>query len=124
MFIPRVTVEYSAGLFGRTKSGPPPVISCSHCVFDEANDPSITSGYYIIGVDFEYEKVKQIKVWEIEFDKMQKKWYHNPKKKTYRLGSRIGHQIRSGTRSLMRKNSSYPYGNTRRTSMKATSSFR
>lgn len=95
---PRVTVEYSAGLLGRTKSGPPPVISCSHCIFDEANDPSITSGYYIIGVDFEYERVKQIKVWEIEFDSTLRKWYHNPKKNTYPLAVSVGASERVGNK--------------------------
>ena len=104
---PRVSVEYSAGLLGRTKIGPPPVISCSHCVFDEANDPSITSGYYIIGVDFEYEKVKQIKVWEIEYDKAQKKWYHNQKKSTYPLAvsvgasDQVGHKVTDSEKQLL-----------------------
>jgi predicted MPP superfamily phosphohydrolase len=74
---PRVSVEYSANMLGRTKQGPPPVISCARCVFDEAKDPDVTSGYSIVGIDFEYERVSSLKVWEVRFDKGKKEWYTN-----------------------------------------------
>jgi len=80
---PRVSVEYTGKMLGRTRPGPPPVISCARCVFDEANDPTVTSGYSIIGIDFEYERVAQVKVWEVEFDKPSDRWYHDERKRTY-----------------------------------------
>lgn len=80
---PRVSVEYTARMLGRAREGPPPVISCSRCVFDEADDPTVTSGYSIIGIDFEYERVASIKVWEVEFDKQKGRWYYDEKKQTY-----------------------------------------
>jgi predicted MPP superfamily phosphohydrolase len=82
---PRVSVEYTARMLGRTREGPPPVISCARCVFDEANDPTVSSGYSIIGIDFEYEKVAEIKVWEVEFDRQKGEWYYDEKKQTYPL---------------------------------------
>jgi predicted MPP superfamily phosphohydrolase len=87
---PRVSVEYSAGLLGRTRTGAPPVISCARCVFDEAHDPTVSSGYYIIGIDFEFEKVKEIKIWEVEFNRQEKKWYYNERKRTYPLTVSVG----------------------------------
>jgi predicted MPP superfamily phosphohydrolase len=80
---PRISVEYTARMLGRTREGPPPVISCARCVFDEANDPTVTSGYSIVGVDFEYEKVASLKVWEVEFDKEKGTWYYDERKQTY-----------------------------------------
>ena len=74
---PRVSVEYTANMLGRTKAGPPPVISCARCVFDEAKDPTVTSGYSIVGIDFEYERASSIKVWEVRFDNTKKEWYSN-----------------------------------------------
>ena len=82
---PRVSVEYTARMLGRSREGPPPVISCARCVFDEANDPTISSGYSIIGIDFEYEKVASLKVWEVEFDRQKGSWYHDEGKQTYPL---------------------------------------
>lgn len=52
---------------------------------DEANDPTVSSGYSIIGVDFEYEHVAAVKVWEVEFNKPSFKWYYDEKKRTYPL---------------------------------------
>lgn len=86
---PRVSVEYTARMLGRTREGPPPVISCSRCVFDEANDPTVSSGYSIIGVDFQYEKVASLKVWEVEFDRAKGTWYFDEKKETYPLVVRM-----------------------------------
>jgi len=80
---PRVSVEYTGKMLGRTRPGPPPVVSCARCVFDEANDPTVTSGYSIIGLDFEYERIAQIKVWEVEFDKASDRWYYDERKRTY-----------------------------------------
>ena len=82
---PRVSVEYTARMLGRTREGPPPVISCARCVFDEANDPTVSSGYSIIGIDFEYEKVASLKVWEVEFDRGKGEWYYDERKETYPL---------------------------------------
>lgn len=82
---PRVSVEYTARMLGRTREGPPPVISCARCVFDEANDPTVTSGYSIVGIDFEYEKVASLKIWEVEFDKEKRRWYYDESKQTYPL---------------------------------------
>jgi predicted MPP superfamily phosphohydrolase len=109
---PRVSVEYTARMLGRTREGPPPVISCARCVFDEANDPTITSGYSIIGIDFEYERVTEIKVWEVEFDKEKESWYYNERKRTYPMvvkvpsGSgeeidRVGPKVTDAERSLL-----------------------
>ncbi len=86
---PRVAVEYTARMLGRSRSGPPPVISCARCVFDEANDPTISSGYSIIGIDFEYERVRALKVWEVEFDRSKGEWYFDPAKRTYPLEVRV-----------------------------------
>jgi hypothetical protein len=80
---PRVSVEYTGKMLGRTRAGPPPVVSCARCVFDEANDPTVTSGYSIIGLDFEYERVAEVKVWEVEFDKASDRWYYDERKGTY-----------------------------------------
>jgi predicted MPP superfamily phosphohydrolase len=80
---PRVSVEYTGKMLGRSRPGPPPVISCARCVFDEANDPTVRSGYSIIGIDFEYERVAQVKVWEVEFDKSSDRWYYDEQKHTY-----------------------------------------
>jgi predicted MPP superfamily phosphohydrolase len=74
---PRVSVEYTASMLGRTRHGPPPVISCARCVFDEARNPDVTSGYSIVGVDFEYEKAISLKVWEVRFDGSKNEWYTN-----------------------------------------------
>jgi predicted MPP superfamily phosphohydrolase len=109
---PRVSVEYTARMLGRSREGPPPVISCARCVFDEANDPSVSSGYSIIGIDFEYEKVAAIKVWEVEFDKQKESWYYDERKQTYPLvvkmssGSgddidRVGPKVTDAERSLL-----------------------
>jgi hypothetical protein len=109
---PRVSVEYTARMLGRTREGPPPVISCARCVFDEANDPSVSSGYSIIGIDFEYEKVASLKVWEVEFDRGKGKWYYDEKKQTYPMvvkvqtGSgeeldRVGPKVTDAERSLL-----------------------
>ena len=86
---PRVSVEYTAKMLGRSREGPPPVISCARCVFDEANDPGVSSGYSIIGMDFEYEKVASLKVWEVEFDRQRGTWYYDEKKQTYPLEVRV-----------------------------------
>jgi hypothetical protein len=86
---PRVSVEYTARMLGRNREGPPPVISCARCVFDEANDPTISSGYSIIGIDFEYERVASLKVWEVEFDKHTGSWYYDERKQTYPLEVKI-----------------------------------
>jgi len=80
---PRVSVEYTARMLGRTREGPPPVISCARCVFDEANNPTVSSGYSLIGIDFEYEKVAAVKVWEVEYDKQRGTWYFDERKQTY-----------------------------------------
>jgi predicted MPP superfamily phosphohydrolase len=109
---PRVSVEYTARMLGRTREGPPPVISCARCVFDEANDPTVSSGYSIIGIDFEYERVVSLKVWEVEFDKEKRRWYYDEKKQTYPLvvkvpvGSgedldRVGPKVTDAERSLL-----------------------
>jgi len=109
---PRVSVEYTARMLGRAREGPPPVISCARCVFDEANDPSVSSGYSIIGIDFEYEKVAAIKVWEVEFDRRKGTWYYDEKKQTYPMvvkvqtGSgedldRVGTKVTDADRSLL-----------------------
>ena len=94
---PRVSVEYTARMLGRAREGPPPVISCARCVFDEANDPTVSSGYSIIGIDFEYEKVSSLKVWEVEFDKGKGTWYYDEKKQTYplvvKVSSRSGEEF-------------------------------
>jgi predicted MPP superfamily phosphohydrolase len=82
---PRVSVEYTARMLGRTREGPPPVISCARCVFDEANDPTVSSGYSIIGIDFEYERAASVKVWEVEFDREKGTWYYDEAKQTYPL---------------------------------------
>jgi predicted MPP superfamily phosphohydrolase len=111
---PRVSVEYTARMLGRAREGPPPVISCARCVFDEANDPTVSSGYSIIGIDFEYEKVAAIKVWEVEFDKQRGAWYYDEKKQTYPMvvkvqtGSgedvdRVGPRVTDAERSLLGK---------------------
>lgn len=86
---PRVSVEYTARMLGRAREGPPPVISCARCVFDEANDPSVSSGYSIIGIDFEYERVAALKLWEVEFDKEKGNWYYDEKKETYPMEVKI-----------------------------------
>lgn len=109
---PRVSVEYTARMLGRTREGPPPVISCARCVFDEANDPTVSSGYSIIGIDFEYERVAALKVWEVEFDKTKGSWYYDERKQTYPLtvrvssGSgeefdRVGPKVTDAERSLL-----------------------
>ncbi|MDA4121441.1 MAG: metallophosphoesterase [Thaumarchaeota archaeon] len=109
---PRVSVEYTARMLGRTREGPPPVISCARCVFDEANDPTVSSGYSIIGIDFEYERVSALKLWEVEFNKQKNSWYYDEKKQTYPLvvripsGSgeefdRVGPKVTDAERSLL-----------------------
>ena len=109
---PRVSVEYTARMLGRSREGPPPVISCARCVFDEANDPTVTSGYSIIGIDFEYEKVASIKVWEVEFGREKGNWYYDEKKQTYPLVvkvssnsgedvGRVGPKVTDAERSLL-----------------------
>jgi predicted MPP superfamily phosphohydrolase len=114
---PRVAVEYTARMVGRTRGGPPPVLSCARCVFDEANNPDVSSGYSIIGVDFEYEKVAALKLWEVEFDKAKGRWYHDERKQTYPLkvkvpsGSegafgtedRVGPKVTDAERSLLER---------------------
>ena len=111
---PRVSVEYTARMLGRTREGPPPVISCARCVFDEANDPSVSSGYSIIGIDFEYERVASLKVWEVEFNKEKMVWYFDERKQTYPLEVKIqrgsatgvdtvGPKITDAERSLLGK---------------------
>lgn len=113
---PRVSVEYTARMLGRSQSGPPPVISCARCVFDEANDPTVTSGYSIIGLDFEYEKVRSVKVWEVQFDKAKKRWYHDESKGTYPMSvgvaserenslssDQVGHKVTDSERALLGK---------------------
>jgi predicted MPP superfamily phosphohydrolase len=109
---PRVAVEYTARMLGRAREGPPPVISCARCVFDEANNPKISSGYSIIGIDFEYEKAAALKVWEVEFNKEKGSWYYDEKKQTYPMvvnvpkGSgeemdRVGPKVTDGERKLL-----------------------
>ena len=108
---PRVSVEYTARMLGRTREGPPPVISCARCVFDEANDPTVSSGFSIIGLDFEYEKAASVKVWEVEYDKGRGVWCYDEKKQTYPLqvkvptGSealdRVGPKVTDAERTLL-----------------------
>lgn len=109
---PRVSVEYTARMLGRSREGPPPIISCARCVFDEANDPTVSSGYSIIGIDFEYERVAEIKVWEVEFNREKGSWYYDEKKQTYPMvvkmakGSgeeldRVGPKVTDAERSLL-----------------------
>jgi len=107
---PRVSVEYTARMLGRTREGPPPVISCARCVFDEANDPTVSSGYSIIGIDFEYEKAASLKVWEVEFDREKGEWYYDENKQTYPMtvevqaGSgddRVGPKVTDAERTLL-----------------------
>jgi predicted MPP superfamily phosphohydrolase len=80
---PRVSVEYTGKMLGRSRPGPPPVISCARCVFDEVKESTVTSGYSIIGLDFEYERIASIKVWEVQFDRSNDRWYVDEKKGTY-----------------------------------------
>ena len=82
---PRVALEYAASMIGRTKQGPPPVVSCARCVFNEDNDPTVIPGYSIFGIDFEYEKVASLKVWEVRLDSSKGEWYHDERKGTYPL---------------------------------------
>jgi predicted MPP superfamily phosphohydrolase len=108
---PRVSVEYTARMLGRSREGPPPVISCARCVFDEANDPTVSSGYSIIGIDFQYEKVASLKVWEVEFDKGKDRWYYDERKQTYPLlvkvsagtedMDRVGPKVTDAERTLL-----------------------
>ena len=109
---PRVSVEYTARMLGRSREGPPPEISCARCVFDEANSPDVSSGYSIIGIDFEYEKAASLKVWEVEFDREKGTWYYDDKKQTYPMvvkvsaGSgdevdRVGPKVTDAERSLL-----------------------
>jgi predicted MPP superfamily phosphohydrolase len=110
---PRVSVEYTARMLGRSREGPPPVISCARCVFDEANDPTVSSGYSIIGIDFEYERVASLKVWEVEFDKVRGSWYYDEKKQTYPLEVKVpragegldavGPKVTDAERNLLQK---------------------
>jgi len=111
---PRVSVEYTARMLGRSREGPPPIISCARCVFDEANDPGISSGYSIVGIDFEYEKAAILKVWEVEFDRQKGTWYYDERKQTYPMvvkvhsGSgeefdRVGPKVTDAERSLLSK---------------------
>jgi len=111
---PRVSVEYTARMLGRSREGPPPVLSCARCVFDEANDPGVSSGYSIIGIDFEYERAASLKVWEVEFDRQQGTWYYDERKQTYPMvvkvtsGSgeefdRVGPKVTDAERSLLGK---------------------
>ncbi|HYB75457.1 MAG TPA: metallophosphoesterase [Nitrososphaerales archaeon] len=86
---PRIAIEYTAQMLGRTREGPPPVISCARCVFDEAADPSVSSGYSIIGIDFEYERARALKIWEVEFDKGKGVWYYDQKKQTYPMEVKV-----------------------------------
>jgi predicted MPP superfamily phosphohydrolase len=97
---PRVSVEYTARMLGRSREGPPPVISCARCVFDEANDPTVSSGYSIIGIDFEYERVASLKVWEVEFDKQKGTWYYDEKKQTYPLVVKVSRGSGEGVDSV------------------------
>jgi predicted MPP superfamily phosphohydrolase len=82
---PRVSLEYTANMIGRTKQGPPPVVSCARCVFSGDNNPAVIPGYSIFGIDFEYEGVASLKVWEVQFDKGKGEWYHDERKRTYPL---------------------------------------
>jgi hypothetical protein len=111
---PRVSVEYTARMLGRNREGPPPVISCARCVFDEADEPGVSSGYSIIGIDFEYEKAASLKVWEVEFDKEKGSWYYDERKQTYPMvvkvhsGSgeefdRVGPKVTDAERNLLGK---------------------
>jgi predicted MPP superfamily phosphohydrolase len=106
---PRISVEYTANVLGRTKSGPPPVLSCARCIFDESDDPEASSGYSIVGVDFEYEKVSQIKIWEVQFDKSTGKYYNDEKKKTYPLvikvgtAEQLGNKVTDGEKQFLSK---------------------
>jgi hypothetical protein len=59
------------------------VVSCARCVFDEVSDSTVTSGYSIIGLDFEYERVALVKVWEVEFNRKTGQWYVDESKGTY-----------------------------------------
>lgn len=86
---PRVSVEYAARMLGRTREGPPPIISGARCVFDEKNNPNVSSGYSIIGMDFEYERVAALKLWEVEFDREKGIWYYDEKKQTYPMVVKI-----------------------------------
>ena len=97
---PRVSVEYTAQMLGRTREGPPPVISCARCVFDEANDPGVSSGYSIIGIDFEYEHVASLKVWEVEFDRQKGTWYFDDRKRTYPLEVKIQQRSSVGVETV------------------------
>jgi predicted MPP superfamily phosphohydrolase len=104
---PRVSVEYTARMLGRSREGPPPVISCARCVFDEANDPTVSSGYSIVGIDFEYERAASVKVWEVEFDREKDRWYYDEKKQTYPLTvmvqrtDRVGPKVTDAEKSLL-----------------------
>ena len=82
---PRVSLEYTARMIGRTKEGPPPIVSCARCVFNEDDDPTVIPGYSIFGIDFEYERVTSLKVWEVQLDGGKGKWYHDERKGTYPL---------------------------------------
>lgn len=109
---PRVSVEYTARMLGRARAGPPPVLSCARCVFDEVNNPEVSSGYSIIGIDFEYEKAASLKVWEVEFDREKGTWYYDEKKQTYPLvvkvergseedADRVGPKVTDAERRLL-----------------------
>jgi hypothetical protein len=113
---PRVSVEYTGRMLGRTRAGPPPVVSCARCVFDEANDPTVSSGYSIIGLDFEYERVAAMKVWEVQFDRSKVLWYYDEAKQTYPMvvkipapggvlsgSSRVGPKVTDEERQLLRR---------------------
>jgi predicted MPP superfamily phosphohydrolase len=110
---PRVSVEYTAKMLGRSREGPPPLISCARCVFDEVNDPAVSSGYSVIGVDFEYEHAVSLKVWEVEYNREKDRWYYDEKKQTYPLEVKVartgeglgavGPKVTDAERSLLGK---------------------
>lgn len=94
---PGVTVEYTAGMLGRRRGGPPPVISGARCVFDDSDDSTIIPGYSIIGIDFEYERAVSLKVWEVEFDRAKERWHYDENKHTYPLEVRIPTEKKLGS---------------------------
>lgn len=74
----RAYVDITASLVGERNTRGHPLISSARCVYDEVNDPHIVPGYAIIGIPFDYDTVKPLKIWEMIYDKSKIAWYRDP----------------------------------------------
>jgi predicted MPP superfamily phosphohydrolase len=74
----KIYIDLTSSLIGSHNTRGHPIISTARCVYDEVRDPHIIPGYSIMEIGFERDKIKNLSIYEIRFDKSSQEWFADP----------------------------------------------